>query len=145
MMLSWRDKKSYTIEEVASKLGSPWKQYFENNTGLNERDQESFTKIIGFSSLPPANHLMVVYLDLLKKHGPVWITTGDGFSAHARVLIAVEGDGDYSTTQFVFIDPLKGQVERQDALSFMKEYEREAYVANEDRWERLRIQIYFFQ
>lgn len=144
MMLSWKDKKTYTIKQVVNKLGDPWKGYYEKNTGLNEKDQESFTKLVGFTNLPPANHLLEVYLDLLKQHGPVWVTTGDGFSAHARVLIGIEGNGDYNTTQFVFIDPFKGKVERQSALSFMKEFEQEAYVANEEKWERLRIQIYHF-
>lgn len=144
MMLSWKDGKTYSIEDVITKLGEPWNGYYRNNTGLTFEEQDDFIGKVGMVGEPPANYLLKAYLDFLKKHGPLWITTGDGFNAHARLLIGIEGDGSYNHSDFVFINPDPGKVERQNALDFVKEFEAEAYAANEYNWERLRIQIYHF-
>jgi hypothetical protein len=85
-------------------------------------------------------------VDLLEDYGPIWITTGDGIGAHARILIGVKGTGQYDdTTRFILIDPLTGLRVDKGATSFFKEFEEEARVANEERWsEDFRIQIYHF-
>ena len=144
MMLSWKDGKNYTIDDVAKTIGDPWKLFYELNTGLPEKDKNSFIKKMGLVGLPPANHMLEKYIDLLKQNGPLWITTGDEWSSHARVLIGVEGKGRYDDTDFIFIDPATGEVQRQPVLNFMKDFEEQAYAANRGKWAEIPIQIYHF-
>lgn len=144
IMTSWRENKTYSIDEMISNIGDPWKLYYEANTGLSFEDQEEFISQMGMVGEPPANYMLEAYLDFLKAYGPLWITTGDGFSAHARILIGIFGDGTYENSEFLFINPATGKKEKQNALNFVREFEEEAYIANEENWDRLRIQIYHF-
>lgn len=145
MLFSWRDQKTYTPKQVADKLGSPWNQYYRNNTGLPRKAQDSFIVITGLRTEPPANYTLEAYLELLQEHGPLWITTGDGWiTAHARLLIGMEGHkGDYVNTRFVFIDPLEGEIITQKGEIFFKEFEEEAREYIKRNLE-FRIQILHF-
>ena len=56
-----------------------------------------------------------IYVDLVKKYGPLWITTDSAsrlgvFSPHARILKKITGTGtpDGVGTEFTFIDPADG-------------------------------------
>lgn len=145
MLYSWRDKKTYTVSQVADKLGLPWKQYYKNNIGLPSRAQDSFINVTKLRTEPPANYTLEAYLELLQKHGPLWITTGDGWvSAHARLLIGMEGrKGDYANTSFIFIDPFEGKVVAQKGTSFFAEFEEEAKEFVKRKLE-FRLQIIHF-
>ena len=48
------------------------------------------------------------------------------FSAHARVLVAVLGDGKPHSTVMEFIDPLDGARHRVPFMKFIASFEREA-------------------
>ncbi len=126
--------------DIANKLGDPWKFYFELDTGLQEEDKKSFIEQIGLHALPPANHTLIVYYDLLKEHGPIWITTGDEWSSHARILIGIEdmdNTNDYTNTIFVLIDPAEGKIQRIPILEFLKVFEEIAYAANREKWKNI--------
>ncbi|WP_430405231.1 papain-like cysteine protease family protein [Fluviicola sp.] len=144
MMFSWKEDTIYSVKEFSNCIGFPWIDYYENNTGLTFEEQDNFISQIGMKSEPPANYTLEAYIDLLKLYGPLWITTGDGFSAHARLLYSITGDGSYDKSRFTFIDPASGKIVSQSAMDFFKEFEEEAIIANEESWERLRIQIYHF-
>jgi hypothetical protein len=142
MLLSWKNQKRYTVKSVVDSLCVPWKIYFETNTGLPGKDQEAFIKKIGLKAEPPANYLLIAYLEFLRKYGPLWITTGDGFVAHARILVGIQGSGDYEKTEFTFINPQQATLEKMSALKFMNMFEEEAKAANAYEWKDLRVQIY---
>ena len=144
MMFSWKEDTVYSVNEFVKKIGSPWIEYYESNSGLTFDKQDDFIFQMGMKSEPPANYMLEAYIIFLKSHGPLWITTGDGFSAHARLLYSIVGDGSYDKSSFIFIDPASGNTVTQNAMSFFKEFEEEAIVANEEGWEQLRIQIYHF-
>ena len=149
MMVSWRDAKTYTIEAVAAKLGDPWKLYYDTNTGLPFNDQEKLIRELSLKGEPPANYITKAYLELLKAHGPLWITTGDGFSAHARLLIGIETDTTKKTKgdTFIFIDPKlsTGKPVRLNSLQFFSQFEEEMRELNRENYKGpLRIQIYHF-
>lgn len=144
MLLSWKENKTYTVETVANRLGDPWKLYYELNTGLPAKDQHDFIKYMHLKEEPPANYTIQAYYDFLKAFGPLWIITGDGFSAHARILIGLRGSGEYGNTQFILIDPATGKKTEQESMIFLKEFEEEARVANEESWKELRIQVFHF-
>jgi hypothetical protein len=144
MLKSWKNHRIYSVDEFANELGNPWKLYYEKNSGLSFEEQERFISTIGLKSEPPANYMLEAYLDLLQEYGPLWITTGDGFNAHARILIGCRGDGSYEHSNFIIIDPSIGREIQQNALEFVLEFETEARIADEDNWERLRIQIHHY-
>lgn len=144
MMISWKDSACYTVDQVADKLGEPWKLYYDTNTGLPADEQDKFTQKIGLRAEPPANYMLEAYTDFLKAYGPLWIITGDELEAHARLITGIEGDGSYDRSTFTIIDPLKGKSEKQNVMAFMHEFEEEARIANRDNWDNLRIQIYHF-
>ena len=144
MMLYWKVGQELEIDTVASKLGEPWHSLYLTNGGLHFDQQDQYINLIGLRSEPPANYILEAYLDMMKSYGPLWITTGNGFSSHARLLIGIEGDGSYEQTEFIFIDPIKGKEVHQNALKFMHEFEKEAFVANEDVFEIYRLQFHHF-
>lgn len=144
MMLNWKNSTNHTVEQTVKDLSDPWIIYFETNTGLPATEQAKFMKKIGLVAEPPANYMLRAYVDLLKSSGPLWIITG-GITAHARLLVAVEGDGNYESTWFIFIDPEAGKQKRENSILFFKKFEAEAKMANSEKWkEDLRIQIYHF-
>ena|ERR1700722_16561714 len=95
---------------------------------------------------PPANYTLTAYIEMLRSCGPLWIITGDGISAHARLLVGVYGKeltenaNTYQNTLFEFIDPLSGTYEYESAMAFSEEFEREARVTTDQvqlRWQIL--------
>lgn len=144
IMMSWRDSTEYKVDAVARGLGEPWLLFFEMDSGLTAANQEKFAKRIGLTLEPPASYMLTAYRDLLVRHGPLWIITGNN-SIHARVLIGLEGKGDYQKTDFVFIDPDKGKIVKENVMKFYQKFEAEARTSNREKWkEDLRIQIYHF-
>ncbi len=151
MMYCWKDNKTYTIEEALGKHGESWVNLFRENSGLSAEEKIEFLRVVGFKSLPPANHMLEVYIELMQQHGPVWVTissTAKQFSPHAQLLIGVEvkydgkGDIDYKKSKVIFIDPLKGKVKKQTAWDFAHEFENEArYIVDNDIEMDFRIQI----
>lgn len=144
MMLSWRDGEDYSINEVLTEIGEPWISYFDRNVGLSFEEQTNFIQKVGLIGEPPANYMLEAYIGLLEDFGPLWITTGNGFSAHARLLVGINGDKTYEKSELIFINPLTGKIEEQSAIEFVNEFEREAIISNELEWDKLRIQIYHF-
>lgn len=120
MMLSWRDGKIYTIEEALAKAGQMYvdkyiKSKSGNDTGLTSEEKPAFIKSLGMvAEEAPINHDFGYYANLLKKHGPIWITTdakekAGQFSPHARILVDVEGNGMQSPSNFIFVNPSMGK------------------------------------
>lgn len=126
MLKSWSLNKTLSKEDVAKELGEPWLGYFKNNTGLPESSIELFKLTTNLKSEPPANHLPIAYKEFLEKYGPIWITTGNGFSSHARLLVGIHGNKPGELSTFVFIDPMTGSLEEKDFLTFFGEFEKEA-------------------
>jgi hypothetical protein len=144
MMISWRDHKVYSLQEAADIIGPPYSDYYRHDLGLPLGMEKELTHRAGLKSEPPAEYTIEAYAEFLQKYGPIWISTGNGISSHARLLTEVWGNGDYNTSKFIFIDPATGRNDTLAAIPFYKQYDAEAYVANEDKWSELRIQIFHF-
>jgi len=146
MMQSWKQKKYLSIDEVITSLGNPWLEYYKAGLGLSNDKIEDFNSTASLNSEPPASYLPSVYKDLLEKHGPIWITTGNGFSSHAKLLIGIYGDQTGDIAWLEFIDPATGKIQNQDFLSFIDDYEKEARFLNEKRpGIQFRVQIIHFK
>ncbi len=147
MMANWRNGGSLTAEEYAEALGEPWRTVFNTDAGLAQDSHREFANAAGLEALAPQNFTVLSYAEMLSEFGPLWIATigPPGFSAHARVLIAVYGDGSPHSTELEFIDPRDGSRHREPFLEFLESFEREARALVEldegadFRWQVLRF------
>ncbi|MGE5398841.1 MAG: papain-like cysteine protease family protein [Ignavibacteriales bacterium] len=114
MMVSWQDNRTtpYAIPEVLAKAGQEYVDKFQNgDQPLFGSEKEDFITALKMVGVPPAESekfTLESYMQLLKKYGPLWITTDSdpskSFSPHARILIGYEEEkGD--NTQLIFLDP----------------------------------------
>jgi len=143
MMKSWKDRKIYKVEQVATELGKPWSTFFLKNTGLPPEKEKAFMARTGLKSEPPASYMLSAYADWLQQYGPVWIVTGNLGGRHARLLVGISGDGTYDKTEFIFIDPASGKEVEENSLKFFEKYEQEAKLANIYDWQ-FHLQIFHF-
>lgn len=143
MMYNWKNVTNRTVDQIADKLGDPWKIYYETNAGLPDGDEKKFMQKSGLYFEPPASYTLAAYVELLRQYGPLWIVTGGISGRHARLLIEIDGDGIYDHTNFVFIDPESGVDVSENAMRFFSKYEREAKLANALDSD-LKIQIYHY-
>ena len=131
MLFSWRDQTNTTPEELAKRLGNPWFTLFREDIGLPREQYFEFIKAAGLRFEWPANHLPIAYVEFLKRYGPLWITTSDSASSHARLLIAVRIEGD--DADMTFVDPATGRESREQFFEFFADFEREARLVVSDR------------
>lgn len=145
MMLSWKNKKNYKIEEVIDNLGEPWKSYHLKDVGLPASKVEDFLKQANLNFEYPSSYTLESYEKWLKETGPVWIISGNGVSSHAKLLTGIFGDNSGEFSIFEFIDPATGEIQRMEMLEFISEYEREARFLNSMEMDiPFRIQIIHF-
>jgi len=113
-------------------MGSPWDDFYVEDAGLPAGKERAFVQAAGMETKPPANYTIAAYVQMLREHGPAWVITGDGISAHARLLVGIYGDADakgidaYNMTTFEFIDPLSGIYRYETGLEFASRFEKEA-------------------
>lgn len=147
ILANWQNASSLTAAEYAESLGEPWRTVFNTDAGLALGSHREFAQAAGLESLAPQNITILGYTEILREFGPLWVATvgPPGFSAHARVLVAVYGDGTPHSTEMEFIDPRNGARHREPFLAFLESFEREARVLveldeNADfRWQMLRL------
>jgi nucleoid-associated protein YgaU len=125
MMLSWKDQRTYSINEAIQKIGSGsktslWENKFHNNRGLNLGDMPLFLDDTGFIAEPRMTNITVNRIrNLIRKYGPLWVNTdvnmGSNIALHARVVTGIWGDGSPSGTTISLINPIGGN---RNTLSF---------------------------
>ena len=132
MMKSWKVKSALSVNSVVANIGGPWDDYYLKDTGLPGGKEKAFVEVVGMKSKPPANYTIAAYIQMLHGNGPLWIITGDGISAHARLLVGIYGNFDaegiraYEESTFEFIDPLSGTYRYESGLDFAHKFETEA-------------------
>ena len=131
MMVSWKEGKKLTVEEVLQKAGAQYLTKFQNKEGLPSSEKEAFIEALGMEGEAPASYSVQQYIDWVKQYGPLWITTDSSgatgqFSPHARVVTSITGTGsaDGSGTNFIFIDPATGAELTEPFDKFLQAYEQ---------------------
>jgi hypothetical protein len=131
MMVSWKEGRKMTVEEVLQKAGAQYLARYQNKEGLPSSEKQAFIGALGMQGEPPASYSVQQYIDWVNTYGPLWITTDSSdaagqFSPHARVVIRITGSGsaDGSDTSFVFIDPLTGSELTEPFSKFLAAYEQ---------------------
>jgi hypothetical protein len=77
MMLSWKKGENVNVSEAIRMLGPKWENYFQKDQGLPPDQTGDFVRDAGLSAEPPMNFMPDVYVQMMEKYGPIWITTGD--------------------------------------------------------------------
>lgn len=131
MMHSWKKNQSVTIETALSEFGATYLAIYNNDTGLAAADKPGFLAAAGFKAEAPQNYTTQGWASLIKRYGPLWVTTAEGakFSIHARVMTAIFGDGTAGGTTVVIVDPADGQVHTEKLSVFDQKFEQ---VAKQD-------------
>lgn len=140
MMLSWRDQRIYTREAVAHLAGPRFVSFLQRDSGIEGAAKAVLIGAFSLKAESPQTFLPGALRDLLREHGPLWVTislddSNDGYVLpHARVVFAVDGDGTPKSTFLSYLDPNRAGVLRESVDDFTASYER---VARADRRIRL--------
>jgi GH24 family phage-related lysozyme (muramidase) len=141
MLLNHRHRMSMSVENRMLEVGQKYYNFVKANSGLSTQEKTDFIRSAGMEFLYPQSLSVEGWENLLRQYGPIWVTTnespGHGFSIHARILIAIKGDGTTNGTKMTFIDPGDGQKHTETFGQFLQKYESEARTTNNP----LRIQI----
>lgn len=131
MMHSWKKNQSISIEAALSEIDPNYLEIFEINKGLISNNKPGFLLSAGLRSEAPQNYTTQGWANLIRRHGPLWVTTAEGqnFSIHARVMTAIFGDGTGNGTTVVIIDPADGAVHTEKLSIFDQKFEA---VARQD-------------
>ena len=137
MMMSWKDKVSYTIETAMDKAGATYRALFDANKGLPAADHEAFATACGMSGEEPMCYTISGLREMIENHGPIIVITdekpGPNWAIHARVVYGIYGDGTVDGTLLRINDPAGGRQYTESFRAFAKKYEEVAEVADAPR------------
>ncbi len=131
MLVSWKEQRRITADQLVENLGEPWSKLYLQDAGLPRNQCYDFARALGLKFEWPANHLPGFYCDSIRKFGPLWLTTSDALSSHARLMIGLESKG--SDLLVLFIDPRTGRGASQSFETFFQEFEHEANLVVSNR------------
>lgn len=141
IMMQWRAQASMSIATAIGRVGSTWLQMFNADQGLPGNKKAAFLAAAGLAYQWPQSLSAEGWEGLLRKFGPIWVTTdedpGADFAIHARVMTGIRGDGTESGTTLDIVDPGTGTAYTENFGTFLRKYESEA----RDSKAPLRLQI----
>jgi GH24 family phage-related lysozyme (muramidase) len=133
MMISWRRQQSLSIETAIGAIGQNWLQKFQNNQGLSASEKIPFLNAAGFQFEYPQSLSIVGWEQMLRRYGPIWVTTDEdpsaGFAIHARIISAIRGDGTADGTFLTITDPARGNQYEEKFADFLRKYEEEVLTS----------------
>jgi len=118
IMYNWKTQKPNPIEKVVAIAGQKFIDMVTNNKRLKSADKDEFIEKFGLVADPSVQVMPLAkeLIGLLKKYGPIWLTTDadtesgkDHFSAHARVLIGYDGNEDLNKVMLSLLEPTTGK------------------------------------
>jgi outer membrane protein OmpA-like peptidoglycan-associated protein/peptidoglycan hydrolase-like protein with peptidoglycan-binding domain len=141
MMIEWREQKSIAIATAIGTVGSKWLQRFNADQGLPGPQKATFLAAAGLSYQLPQSYGVAGFEALLRRYGPIWVTTDEDpsadFAIHARIATGIHGDGTPDGTLLDIVDPANGTSYTERYSKFVQKYESEAL----DPKRPVRIQI----
>jgi hypothetical protein len=127
MMYSWKNNRRESIESALRTIGATYLDMFRRNQGMSGADKPGFLLTMGLKAEAPQNYTAEGWASLIRRHGPLWVTTNEGtqnrFSIHARVMSAIFGDSSANGTTVVLYDPADGQVHTETLGLFTRKFE----------------------
>ena len=128
MLVSWRDQTSSPIRSICDMAGAEYRARFDADQGLAQADKPAFLGRLGLVEEPPANYPLQTYVDLMRRYGPLWVTTDVGTSGdvaiHARIMTGAHGDGSPAGSYVWLIDPADGSRHLESFQHFVQTFEQ---------------------
>ncbi|HEV7333152.1 MAG TPA: papain-like cysteine protease family protein [Flavisolibacter sp.] len=129
MLLSWKEAKELTIEEVVKRFGGKYEQLYKDSEtkGIAIDDEIALYEQAGLGIMRQLNPSIDGWAYYLEEYGPLSVTIDArppyGGTIHAILVTGIYGKKDGSKTKISYIDPLTGKEQLQDFMGFMKMYE----------------------
>ncbi|MCC7154661.1 MAG: hypothetical protein IT161_08805 [Bryobacterales bacterium] len=112
MMVSWREQTPKSTETVLGDLGGEWLAAYKSGQALTVPQLHALGQALALSEEPRNAVTVDGLLQLLRKHGPLWVIADDSIDnnklVHARIVTALKGDGAVGNTQVTYIDTATG-------------------------------------
>lgn len=129
MLSSWKEETSYTIDEIARRLGEPFLSLYNNNAGLHIDQEPELFEATGLTGQYGYNFSIEGFSKLLKDYGPLIIIGANRarstrWGLHARILYGIDGDGTSVGTTMYLVDPASGKKVEESFKVFNQKYER---------------------
>ncbi|WP_313330254.1 papain-like cysteine protease family protein [Sphingobium yanoikuyae] len=131
MLVNWKNQRSEPVEHAIAGVGARWSALLAqgDTRGLNAAEKVDFLADAGLVALPPQNPTLQRWADMLGAYGPLWVTTDEAppnLMIHARLLIAMQGDGSADGTRLTLINPGDGGTDVETFAAFLTKFEAEA-------------------
>lgn len=125
ILYSWKRNASLDIAQVMDSVGGDYRSKFDADMGLSASEKPDFLTRMALRAEVPQSYTIPGWEALLRRNGPLWVTTaeGSGFSIHARVLTGIKGDGTAAGTSFKIVDPGDGAVHSETVETFLRKFE----------------------
>lgn len=128
MMRSWKEGVSYGIRDALELYTDPkYVTLFDNNRVLPTAEFGPFIRTAGMQVEPMTSFFLEGWVDLLRRHGLLWVGSLANVSGglHSRILEGVVGDGTDDKSWMMIIDPAGGNRYQELWVRFEYKY-REA-------------------
>ena len=127
MIKSWAKQHSMSIEAALAEGGQSYLDKYTNNTGLQPNEVATFMQDFSLRDASIGALTADGLAKQIKERGPLWVIADQdasvSFSAHARVITGIVGDGTTKGTKVIFNDPAKDQPSEETLMQLITELE----------------------
>jgi hypothetical protein len=127
ILWSWKNNASSDIATVLTSAAPQFLPLFQADQGLPGDQKPALLQSVGLTTEPPQDYSVDGWSSLLQNYGALWVTTNEGtaqfFSAHARILKGMTGDGNPDTTFMDIVDPGTGTEYNEAVTIFMQKFD----------------------
>lgn len=144
ILYCWKTQTSSDIATILSTAAPRFLPMFQADQALPGSQKGDLLQSLGLTTEPPEDFAVDGWAQLLQTFGALWVTTNEGtqqnFSAHARILKGISGDGNPDTTLMDIIDPGDGTEYSESVTDFSRKFDDVA-VADMGAGARFRPQV----
>jgi Papain-like cysteine protease AvrRpt2 len=130
ILYSWKTQTSSDIATILSTASPQFLPMFQADKALPGSQKDVLLLSLGLSTEPPEDFTVEGWAQLIQSYGALWVTTNEGagqdFSAHARILKGISGDGNPDTTFMDIIDPGDGREYSESVTDFTRKFDEVA-------------------
>lgn len=127
MLISWRDRVSYTLAAAIQQVGNEWVQRLNNNEGLTLDQMAGFNRAVGLRGEPAMCYEARALLRMLQEHGPLLVIGDDAVAnnqiSHALILTGIRDANDSGVTTVTVADPNGGTLREMSYIAFAQSME----------------------
>jgi len=144
ILYSWKTQTSSDIATILSAASPQFLPMFQEDRALPGSQKAALLESLGLTTEPPEDFSVDGWARLIQNNGALWVTTNEGagqdFSAHARILKGISGDGDPDTTFMDIIDPGDGSEYSESVTDFTRKFD-EVAIADMGAGAKFRAQV----